>query len=211
MKRILWVLAVLVSWTCAAAPEIEVKGLFSGNAVVLIDGQQRLLKVGKASPEGVTLVEANSKYAIVEVAGQRRKLTLSRKVGGTYQAPEVDELRLTSGLNGHYWVDGRINSGRTRFLVDTGASSIAMSSVEARRLGIDYSRGRLSKVGTAAGEVTAHEVTLNTVSVGPITLRNVAAVVVEGDSPSEVLLGNSFLHRVNIRIEEGKMIMKARY
>lgn len=196
-----------------AAPRIEVKGLFSGSAVVVIDGKQRLLKQGKTSPEGVTLVTANSKQAVVEVEGKRQTLTLSQAIGGTYgAAPEKTEVRLPRVQHGHYMANGNINGLSVRFLVDTGASFIAFNSIEARRLGINYREdGRLSSVRTASGNAPAYEVMLPKVTVGAITLLNVNAVVLEGASPQQILLGNSFLSRVNMRIENSIMILQTKY
>lgn len=195
-----------------AIPRIEVKGLFNGRAVLVIDGKQRLLKQGKTSPEGVTLVTANSKQAVVEVEGARQTLTLSQAIGGAYgPAPEKTAVRLSSGRNGHYMANGNINGLSVRFMVDTGASFIALNSLEARRLGIDYTEGRLSNVHTASGNAPAYEVMLSKVTVGAITLLNVNAMVLEGASPRQILLGNSFLSRVNMRIENSVMILQTKY
>lgn len=211
-KRIctmLWVLVAAMSFS-ARAQQIEVKGLFNGSALLVINGQQRLLKAGKTSPEGVKLITSNSKYADVEIGGERQRLTLSRRVGGTYKPPEITEVRLPSGRHGHYWSQGRINGRSTQFMVDTGASSVAMSSVEARRLGIDYKSGSRGWVSTAGGNKQAYRVTLASVSLGMITLNGVEASIIEGNSPREVLLGNSFLRRVDMKVEQGVLVLTAR-
>lgn len=204
-------LTLVLAAPLVAATDIEVKGLFKGSAVLMIDGHQRVLKVGRTSPEGVLLVEANSRGAIVEVAGERRELLLSRKVGGQYSAPEKAEVRLPSSDYGHYVANGRINGSSVRFLVDTGASFVAISSRMADRIRLDYSEGQPTQVATANGAARGYGINLSRVSVGAITLNNVPAVVIEGDSPHEILLGNSFLSRVDMRVDQGVLILQSKY
>ncbi|TVZ40681.1 aspartyl protease family protein [Alteromonadaceae bacterium 2753L.S.0a.02] len=212
MPRNLYLLLVLCFCSVAmAAPTVEVKGLFKGSAVLIINGKQQLIKVGKSSPEGVKLIEATSKHALIEVEGKTQKLSLSRKIGGTYTPPEKAEVRLASAENGHYWATGSINGRSAYFMVDTGASAIAMSSREAKRLGIDYEAGRRAFVQTANGNAAAYGVMLSKVSVGLITLNNVEAMVLEGNSPAQILLGNSFLRRVDMKVDEGVLVLTARY
>ncbi|SMF23303.1 aspartyl protease family protein [Alteromonadaceae bacterium Bs31] len=195
----------------SAVERIEVKGLFSGSAVLLIDGKQRLLKKGKTSPEGVRLLEADSRQATVEVDGKQQTLRLSRRVGAEYSEPKYAEVRLPSGDFGHYVTSGRINASSVQFMVDTGASVIAISSQGASALGLSFRDGAPVQVATANGMVAGFQITLNSVSVGNLTLNNVTAVVIEGDSPNTILLGNSFLSRVNMRVEEGVLILQSRY
>jgi aspartyl protease family protein len=94
---------------------------------------------------------------------------------------------------------GSINGLTVRFLVDTGATTLAINAAEARRLGIDYRFvGRKGVVQTAAGNVPAYHLNLDLVRVGDIIQRQVPAVVIEGDSPDHVLLGMSFLGRLEM-------------
>jgi len=210
-----WVLTYLALaaplLTAQALPLVEVKGLFKGQAVLQINGKQRLIKQGKQSPEGVTLVEATSEYALIEVNGEQRQLTLSTKIGGHYQKPSKAEVRLPSARNGHYFAHGTINGRSVRFLVDTGASAIAMGESEAKALGVRFEHGEKLQVNTASGVVMAFFITLNNVSIGGLSLNNVAAAVIEGSTQKEILLGNSFLGRVDLRVEKGVMILQSKY
>ncbi len=96
-------------------------------------------------------------------------------------------------VDGHFWTNARVNNGVINFLVDTGASTVALTPEDARRAGIDLdSLDYNVPVSTAAGQNVAAAVQLKSISVGPVTLRNVRAIVVpEGLSTS--LLGMSFL------------------
>ncbi len=208
---LLLAVAIVFSSTATAVESVEVKGLFKGSAVLIIDGKQRLLKQGKTSPEGLRLLKADSKQAIVEFDGQTHTLSLSRRVGASFTEPEFTEVRLPSSDYGHYMADGRINGNSVQFMVDTGASVVAMSAVEASQLGVSYKDGKPMRVATANGYAPGFEITLGTVSIANLTLNNVTAVVIEGNSPHTILLGNSFLSRVNMRVDEGVLILQSRY
>ena len=107
---------------------------------------------------------------------------------------------------GMYSIIGNINSYPVTFLVDTGATLIAMNKNEARRLGLDYLViGTPSQASTASGVVNTYHIKLKKVRVGDITLTGVDATVIDGNFPTEVLLGNSFLNRLDMR-RDGKML-----
>lgn len=194
-------LLALLALPAAAVERVQVVALFKDKAMVEIDGARRLLAPGEPSPEGVVLVRADSRGAVLEVDGERDFYRLGTRISSRYQAPEraATTVSLWPDNAGMYTVTGSINGFPVRFLVDTGASSVAMSSRQARRLGIDYEvGGRRTRAATASGEVAGFAVRLERVRVGDITLRDVQAVVLEGDFPRDVLLGMSFLGRLEI-------------
>lgn len=201
-------LTVLVGWS---APDIRVQGLFGGSAVLVINGKQRLLKQGQISPEGVKLVSSDSHQAVVEVEGQQFTLGLSQHISSNFQAAEQAEVRIPRSTNGHYMVSGFINGYPVDFMVDTGATSVAMNLNDAKRLGVDFRRGKRASASTAGGIVNAFEVDLDKLVIGNITARQVSTTVVVGDYPTHVLLGNSFLSRVEMTEEEGVMVLRKKY
>ena len=80
----------------------------------------------------------------------------------------------------------------------------------ARRLGIDYrTSGQPIQVSTASGTAKGWRVTLDKVSVGPLQVLGVEAVVLEGASPTEALLGMSFLNRVGWRVENNLLVLQS--
>lgn len=183
---------------------VTVQALFNQKAVVVIDGQQRILSVGKRSPEGVLLIAANSRAAVLEVNGKRANYQLSNTVGGHFTStptarhsePTVKILRDNYGM---YSTVGSINGMPVNFLVDTGASIIALNSAQAKRLGIHFRlEGQRGQVTTASGVTTAYYLTLDKVQVGSIILRNVAAAVLDGPEPNVALLGMSFLSKLKL-------------
>jgi aspartyl protease family protein len=203
---------LLLPLTSAAVDSVRVKALFPNKAMVEIDGQTRVLKVGKTSPEGVTLISADSKEAVLEVNGETKSYTLDNQIGGTLSAPEKAEVRIPRGVRGDYSTVGSINGRTVNFLVDTGASSIAMSEVEAKRLGIPYwLKGEKAGVQTASGFAGAYRITLDEVRVGEIALRQVEAYVVEGNNPVRVLLGMSFLGRLEMENTGNIMVLRTKF
>jgi len=194
-----------------AAPQVRVTGLFGGSAVLMINGKQRLLKAGKTSPEGVLLIEANNKGALIDINGQRQFLSLSKQIGSQYQKTETTEIRLASSHGGHYVTPARINNQPVRVMVDTGATSVAMNLGTARKLGINYRAGRKVSFSTANGTAQGYIVMLDSVSVGNVKVDNVEGAIMLGDSPTTILLGNSYLSRVDMSNESGVMVLKSKF
>lgn len=204
--------ACLACSALAGAPRVKVLGLFPDKALLEIDGRQRLLRAGQASPEGVRLLAADPREAQVEVDGRRETLTLGTAVGGVFATPESREVKIFRNPKGSYTTVGSINGRTVDFLVDTGASAIAMNGAEARRLGLTYRvDGEPVGITTASGVVRGHRVTLERVSVGEITLRNIEALVIDGEQPQQVLLGMTFLNRVELQQEGSAMVLRVKY
>jgi aspartyl protease family protein len=103
---------------------------------------------------------------------------------------------ISKASDGHYWAEGDVNGARVRFLVDTGATAVALTLEDAQRLGfepddLDYRQ----KVMTASGEARAAVVQLAAVSVAGARVTNVDALVIERGLESS-LLGMSYLGRL---------------
>lgn len=187
-----------------AGINIEVMALFKDKAMVMIDNQQQLLVVGEPGKSGVKLIKATSKYAILEVNGKQSKYALGSRVSANYTRQEKKKVLVYPDNNGMFKTTGSINGYTVDFLVDTGASSIAINSSMAKRLGLQYRlNGEPTFVTTASGHESAYSINLDRVKVGEILLRNVNAVVINGTEPSTPLLGMSYLGRLNI-VNEGQ-------
>lgn len=208
---------MLISVFCFILPQVSnatdiiVLGLFKGKAIVNIDGKRRTLKKGKPSPEGVTLISADSDVAIIEIDGQQQEYKLGRHVGTRFKNKTNAEAKIMP-VNGMYSTTGFINGRPVNFLVDTGATWIAMNIHQARSLGLNFRlTGKRAVVSTANGAVPVYRVILAKVRVGEIELSNVEAAVLEGNSPREVLLGNSFLNRVEMQRQGQVMLLKQKF
>jgi aspartyl protease family protein len=124
-------------------------------------------------------------------------------------SPSARNVVLTKGRQGHFEVEARVDGRRLEFLVDTGASHIALRESEAARLGIyprpsDYT----VRVSTANGVTKAAMVRLGSVEIGDIVVRDVPAIVHSDEGLSVNLLGMSFLSRVRWTHERGKLVLE---
>lgn len=116
------------------------------------------------------------------------------------------EVVLQSNRAGHYVAEGEINGVDVTFLVDTGATQVAISDELAREL--DLKRGHRMVVQTANGPVSGYSARLDSVRVGSIIVRDVGAVVTSGIDGETVLLGMSFLQRLEFTQRAGQLILK---
>jgi aspartyl protease family protein len=196
----------------AAAADIAVIGLMNGKAVVVIDGAKpRTMSAGDTTAGGIRLVSASSDSAVFEIDGKRRSISLGQTIASTYAEPVNPRVTLTADGRGHFITTASINGALTQILVDTGATLIAMNSEDARRSGIDYRRGQPAFASTANGVVRIYKVKLDTVKLGDITLHNIDGAVHEGGSPQIVLLGMSFLSRLEMRREGSTLTLVKKY
>ena len=207
LKLLQCLLLFILSVNVSAVDKITISGLFNDKAVVTIDGKQRLLKVGKPSPEGVLLISANAKESVIEIDGEQKTYTLGRHIGSSFKKPVAgNTVSIAPDRGGMYEVNGSINGFQVKFLVDTGATSISMNRGHAKRIGINYKmEGKEGLSQTASGLSKIYIVNLKTVMVGGIKLNDVQAAVHDGDFPRVILLGNTFLGRVKM-IREGQML-----
>ena len=210
-KSMLFIFTLFASTVTYAVESIRVMALFPDKAMVEIDGNSRLLKVGKRSPEGALLISADSSEAVIEVNGEQKSYQVGARYGGNFSAGEKREVRILRDNMGAYTTVGAINGRNVNMLLDTGATSVAMSSVEAKRLGIQYwLSGEKTVVSTASGLAKAHVITLDRVKVGSIGVNNVRALVIEGNSPLQVLLGMTFLNQVEMINSGNVMVLRSK-
>ena len=207
LKCFVFAIASAISSVSWAVEDIVVMALFTEKAVLTIDGKRRVLSVGQISKEGVLLVSANSEEAVLEVDGKREVYPLGMHISTGYKKSKTTEVNLWADQLGMFNAAGSINGQLVNFLVDTGATTIAMNAYQAKRLGIDYLYlGQKVGVSTASGTEVGYHVKLNRVKVGEIELRDISAIVMDSPYPVEVLLGMSFLGQLEMD-RRGKMMV----
>lgn len=196
--------------TPAWATSVSVVGLFKDKAIVSIDGgKPRTVSTGQ-SVLGVKLLAADSNSASFDVEGKRRTLGMGQSFAGGATAADRLSVSLTADARGHFAAAGSLNGYPMTFLVDTGATAIAISADEARRIGIDYKSAQAVGVSTAAGVVPAWRIKFNTVKIGGITVNQVDGMVVESGL-NVPLLGMSFLNRMEMKRDGQTMTLTQRY
>jgi aspartyl protease family protein len=209
MYRLLTISLLLLFYTGSvlAIEKINILGLFKNKVILKVDGKQRILAVGKKSPEGIILISANSKEAVLEIDGVQDTYTLGSHIDGVFKKPSGGKIStIAPDEQGMYWVNGSINGFQVDFVVDTGATLISMNKHQAKRIGLDYKlTGKESMSSTASGLSKIYIVILDKVRVGDIEIGNVEGAVHDSDFPKVILLGNTFLNRVNMK-REGRIL-----
>lgn len=212
LEALLCASLLLAADTAAAVESISLHALFKDKAIILVDGARRVLKSGDESPEGVKLLATDTREekAEIEIGGKRETLRLGVVTAG-FASKGKGNVTLYPDRGGHFFVDGTVNGASVRFMVDTGATVVAMNSIVANRIGIDYrGTGQPGMASTPGGYVQTYNITLNTIQVGGITLYNVAGSVIEGSHPREALLGMSFLGHLDMKRDGEKMELSER-
>jgi aspartyl protease family protein len=206
----LWI-AALVAATSAHATDVNVIGLFPGKVVVVINrGAPRTLAVGEKTTEGVRVISVDSKGAVLEIDGKREALEMGQHFESAADTGARQSVTMARDERGYFMTDGKVNGAHIRFLVDTGATIVAIPIGEARRLSIDYMKGTPGYAVLADGRrVASYRVVLDTVTVGDITLYNVEGAVTQGSGTP--LLGMSFLNRMEMRNEGQSLTLTKRY
>ena len=209
---LLSLLLISLALPALAVERLAVEALFTDKAMVMIDGKRRLLKLNKPSPEGVLLISANSHEAVIEANGERQTYTLGGHVSSSFSKPELLTAKIWRNSSGAYTTVGSVNGRTVDFLVDTGASAVALYADEARRLGIPFKlEGKRIGVSTANGLAYAYEITLDRVQVGDITLTQVRGFVIDGGGPGRALLGMSFLNRVTMEDQGAVLLLHKKF
>jgi len=206
-------LTLLFASLAQATTQVNVVGLFSNKAVVIINGgKPKTLSVGQTS-DGVKLLAADSKTATLQIEGKTQQLGMGQaaSVGGNNANAGVASVTLYANTEGHFISECYVNGAPLKFLLDTGATTVALNSGDAKFAKIDYKRGEPIQVSTANGIATAYRVTIATLKIGAVTLNQVEASVIEGGSPSVVLLGMSALNRLDMKRQDIALTLTKKY
>lgn len=192
----------------ASAADVALAGVLGSKALLVVaGGAPRALAPGE-SHLGVKLLSVGADGALIEIDGQQRQLRLGAPVS-VRAAGGARRVVLTPDSQGHYMYQGHINGRTANLMVDTGASTVAMGSADAERLGIDFRKGRSVGVRTANGNAQGWQVKLDSVRLGGIEVYGVEAVVTPQPMPF-ILLGNSFLAEVNMTRNAQQMVLEKR-
>jgi aspartyl protease family protein len=197
----------------AAAAEVSLIGVIGDKAAVIVldGGEPKTVKVGQ-SWRGVTVLAVERDRATVEIDGKKRVLERGLHYRSTAAvSSDRGKAILAADSRGHFLADASVNGLPVRFVVDTGATLIALPQRDAERLGIDYRAGQVGQTRTANGVAQVYLVKLDSVRLGGIELHNVDATVHLGGGLDQPLLGMSFLNRVQMQRDGGTMTLIQRF
>lgn len=194
----------------AAAQTVAMTGSMGSRALLVINGKTVTAGAG-STVQGVKVISVQSDQTVVEVNGERQTLRLGvAQVDAAGPVGGGRQIVLTADSGGHFQTLGTINGRTVTFMVDTGATTISMSSADADRIGLKYQQGQPIGLQTANGVVRGWRITLASVRIGEVEVFNVDGVVANREMPF-VLLGNSFLSRFQMKRENDQMTLERRF
>jgi aspartyl protease family protein len=212
-NKIVFFFGLLLMSCLINAADFTVEALFPGKAMIKIEGKRIVLKAGEQK-KGLTLISTDTykQTALIEIDGTQGTYELGRHIGGGYAQAKTKEVLVNADDQGSFFVNGQINGRSVRFLLDTGASSVAMNENMALSLGLKYvDNNKRIMVATAGGNQKGYRVLLKEVSVGGISLNNVEGVVIEGSSPAVTLLGMTFLGQLELEHKQNLMVLRKKF
>ena len=193
------------------AQDVALAGILGGKALLVVNGSAPRGVAPGESHMGVQVVSVGREDAVVDSAGGRRSLRLGEapvRVGGSGTGQRVV---LKADARGHFVSSGQINGRIMQYMVDTGASTVAIGRPDAQRMGLKFEeQGQSVRMNTANGVAQGWRMRLDSVRVGDVELRGVDAIVTPQPMPY-VLLGNSFLRDFEMsRNGDEMMLLKRR-
>ncbi|CAM3383001.1 Aspartyl protease family protein [Paracidovorax anthurii] len=204
------VLALAPALACAQA--VALTGILGSKALLVVNGSAPRAVAAGETHQGVKVLSVGRDEAVVETAGARRTLVLGEapvSVGGR-GAGTGRRVVLTADSRGHFVNTGTINGRSMQYLVDTGASVVAIGQPDAERMGLDYRNGPPVMMGTANGTARGWRVKLDSVRLGDVEVFGVEAVVTPQGMPY-VLLGNSFLNEFQMTRLNDQLVLEKRH
>lgn len=193
----------------ALAQAVALTGVLGQRALLVVDGAgPRSLAVGD-SWRGVRLLSLQGEQAEVEVGGRRTQVRLGEAPTSMASDAAGRRVVLQADGRGHFIAQGRINGQLVQFMVDTGATTVAIGAADAERLGLPYREGRPMRMATANGTVQGWAVRLDSVRIGTVDLHGMDAVVLPLAMPY-VLLGNNVLARFALTRSGQQMVLEHR-
>ena len=196
-----------------AASSVMLTGTIGSRAILIVNGAPpKTVAVGETF-QGVKLVSLQAEQAVVELEGKRVNLRMDTPVsigGGAGSGGGGNRIVLPADSRGHFMTQGAINGRPVTFMLDTGATSIALSAADAQRIGLDYSKGQRVQMNTANGVSSGYKLRLQSVRVGDVEVYDIDAIVSPQPMPF-VLLGNSFINRFSMRRDADQMVLEKRY
>jgi len=196
----------------AWAQSVTLQGMLGSRALIMVDGgAPKGVAVGD-SHQGVKVISTSGDQAVLEFGGRRHTLRVGdapASFGGS-GGSRGGRIVMSAGSGGHFLSAGMINGRAVQFMVDTGATTIALGASEAQRVGLDFRSGQPVQMSTANGIAPGWRLKLASVRIGDVEVFDVDAVVSLAPMPY-VLLGNSFLNRFQMKRDNEQMVLERRY
>jgi aspartyl protease family protein len=211
-------LLIVSTVSTAYAQAIDLQGILpGGKAVVSVAGGAPKIVQSGALVDGAKIITVEANSILVEAAGKKFRIELGAgpmrlpaASTGSSDGSGAGRVVLTADSRGHYVTTGFVNNKPQQFLVDTGASIVALSKADALRLGLNLANGRTVQANTANGRAYGTAIRIDSLRIGEITVNNVETWVLD-DLAGPALLGMTFLSRTAMQQEGGSLTLVKRY
>ena len=202
-------LTALGTGVVQAQTAVALAGILGSKALLVVNGSApRGIAVGEIH-QGVRVISVEKEQALVEVDGARRSLRLGEAPVSVGSRTGGRRVVLMADARGHFINTGMINGTRMQYMVDTGASTVAIGKPDADRMGLQYTKGQPVKMSTANGVAQGWLIRLDSVRIGDVEVYGVEAVVTPQGMPY-VLLGNSLLGAFQMTRTNDQLVLEKR-
>ena len=202
--------ASLLAPTWAHAQAVALAGMLGSKALIVVDAHPPKAVGAGDEFQGVKVLAIARDEATVEIQGARRVLRLGESpVSVGNRGGSGKRIVLMADSRGHFVNSGTINGRVMQYMVDTGASTIAIGRSDADRMGLNYKNGQPVRMSTANGVAQGWRMKLDSVRIGDVEVFGVEAVITSQPMPY-VLLGNSFLTEFQMTRVNDQMVLEKR-
>lgn len=192
-----------------AQTAVALAGILGSKALLVVNGSApRGIAVGETH-QSVRVISVEKEQALVEVDGARRSLRLGEAPVSVGSRTGGRRVVLMADARGHFINTGMINGTRMQYMVDTGASTVAIGKPDADRMGLQYTKGQPVQMNTANGVAQGWLIRLDSVRIGDVEVYGVEAVVTPQGMPY-VLLGNSLLGAFQMTRTNDQLVLEKR-
>ena len=207
--RLAVALLAVTGLPAAYAQSVALAGILGGKALLVVDGSAPRSVAPGGSHMGVHVVSVGRDGVVLEVAGAQRAIQLGESPVSIGGSAAGQRIVLKADARGHFINSGMINGRVMQYMVDTGATTVAIGRPDAQRMGLKFEQGQPVMMNTANGTAQGWRMRLESVRVGDVELRSVDAIVTAEAMPY-VLLGNSFLREFHMNRSGDEMVLQRR-
>jgi len=202
--------ASLLAPAWAHAQAVALAGMLGSKALIVVDAHPPKAVGAGDEFQGVKVLAVARDEATVEIQGARRVLRLGESpVSVGNRGGSGKRIVLMADSRGHFVNSGTINGRVMQYMVDTGASTVAIGRSDADRMGLNYKNGQPVRMSTANGVAQGWRMKLDSVRIGDVEVFGVEAVITSQPMPY-VLLGNSFLTEFQMTRVNDQMVLEKR-
>lgn len=194
----------------AQAQSVALAGMLGSKALLVVDAYPPRAVGAGDEYQGVRVIAIGRDEAIVEVKGARRSLRLGEAPVGVGSGGGGRRVTLSADSRGHFVNSGSINGQAMQYMIDTGASMVAIGRTDADRMGLKYQNGQPVQVSTANGVGQGWRIKLDSVRIGEVEVFGVDAIITAQAMPY-ILLGNSFLTEFQMTRINDQMVLEKRH